>query len=94
MKASNEPRGAAASSCRRCGACCIAPSISSPLPGMAYGKPAGVRCVNLRADNTCGVYAERPPVCSDFTPAAEICGHGFDDAMHLLGLLEEETSRP
>ncbi|NBX68342.1 MAG: YkgJ family cysteine cluster protein, partial [Proteobacteria bacterium] len=30
-----------------CGACCIAPSISSPLPGMPHGKPAGVRCVNL-----------------------------------------------
>ncbi|MCR3872443.1 YkgJ family cysteine cluster protein, partial [Pseudomonas aeruginosa] len=22
-----------------CGACCIAPSISSPLPGMPAGKP-------------------------------------------------------
>ncbi|HFY5777145.1 TPA: YkgJ family cysteine cluster protein, partial [Salmonella enterica subsp. enterica serovar Typhimurium] len=21
-----------------CGACCIAPSISSPIPGMPYGK--------------------------------------------------------
>jgi Fe-S-cluster containining protein len=26
-----------------CGACCIAPSISSPIPGMPQGKPAGVR---------------------------------------------------
>ncbi|MCF5019628.1 YkgJ family cysteine cluster protein, partial [Pseudomonas lactis] len=27
--------------CREgCGACCIAPSISSPLPGMPQGKPA------------------------------------------------------
>ena len=32
-----------------CGACCIAPSISSAIPGMPDGKPAGVRCVtNLR----------------------------------------------
>ncbi|MBF7801077.1 YkgJ family cysteine cluster protein, partial [Klebsiella pneumoniae] len=23
-----------------CGACCIAPSISSPIPGMPQGKPA------------------------------------------------------
>ena len=30
-----------------CGACCIAPSISSPIPGMPDGKPAGVRCVQL-----------------------------------------------
>ncbi|HNV09555.1 MAG TPA: YkgJ family cysteine cluster protein, partial [Dokdonella sp.] len=28
-------------SCRSgCGACCIAPSISSPIPGMPNGKPA------------------------------------------------------
>lgn len=25
-----------------CGACCIAPSISSPIPGMPEGKAAGV----------------------------------------------------
>ncbi|HVK38365.1 MAG TPA: YkgJ family cysteine cluster protein, partial [Candidatus Kapabacteria bacterium] len=30
-----------------CGACCIAPSITSPIPGMPDGKPAGVRCVQL-----------------------------------------------
>ena len=34
--------------CRpRCGACCTAPSISSPIPGMPHGKPAGVRCIQL-----------------------------------------------
>ncbi|HLV28200.1 MAG TPA: YkgJ family cysteine cluster protein, partial [Burkholderiaceae bacterium] len=27
--------------CRpHCGACCTAPSISSPIPGMPQGKPA------------------------------------------------------
>ena len=25
-----------------CGACCIAPSISSPIPGMPHGKAVGV----------------------------------------------------
>ena len=30
-----------------CAACCIAPSISSPIPGMPHGKPAGVRCIQL-----------------------------------------------
>jgi Fe-S-cluster containining protein len=38
-----------------CGACCIAPSISSPIPGMpvvdGISKPAGVRCVQLDAAN-------------------------------------------
>ena len=33
-----------------CGACCIAPSITSPLPGMPQGKPAGVPCINLDAE--------------------------------------------
>ena len=33
----------AALACRDgCGACCIAPSISSPIPDMPAGKPAGV----------------------------------------------------
>jgi Fe-S-cluster containining protein len=28
--------------CRNgCGACCIAPSISSPIPGMPHGKLSG-----------------------------------------------------
>ena len=29
------------------GACCIAPSISSPIPGMPNDKPAGVPCIQL-----------------------------------------------
>ena len=36
-----------------CGACCIAPSISSPIPGMPEGKPAGVRCVQLDEEDRC-----------------------------------------
>ncbi|PAS17689.1 hypothetical protein CGT75_04930, partial [Vibrio cholerae] len=39
-----------------CGACCIAPSISSPIPGMPNGKPAGVRCVQLNEDNLCQLF--------------------------------------
>ena len=34
--------------CRKgCGACCIAPSISSPLPGLPFGKMPGDRCPHL-----------------------------------------------
>ena len=34
--------------CRpHCGACCIALSISSPIPGMPAGKPAGVLGVSI-----------------------------------------------
>ena len=35
-------RPALAAMCRPgCGACCIAPSITSPIPGMPDGKPVG-----------------------------------------------------
>jgi Fe-S-cluster containining protein len=39
-----------------CGACCIAPSISSPLPGMPRGKPERPEvCHRLRAsEEMCG----------------------------------------
>ncbi|HHU7494022.1 TPA: hypothetical protein ACUK77_002281 [Escherichia coli] len=30
-----------------CGACCTAPSISSPIPGMPDGKPANTPCIQL-----------------------------------------------
>ena len=59
-----------------CGACCIAPSISSPIPGMPNGKPAGVRCLQLTGDNRCQLFGapERPAVCGKFQPAADTCG--------------------
>ena len=48
--------------CRlQCGACCVAPSISSPIPGMEGGKAAGIPCVQLLPDLTaemCGVGRE------------------------------------
>jgi len=76
-----------------CGACCIAPSISSPIPGMPGGKPAGVRCVQLTADHRCALYGlpERPPVCRDLRPSEEMCGPGPAEAMAWLGALEEST---
>ena len=43
--------------CREgCGACCIAPSISSPIPGMPHGKVAGERCLQLSAENLCNIF--------------------------------------
>jgi Fe-S-cluster containining protein len=76
-----------------CGACCIAPSISSPIPGMPKGKPAGVRCVQLTFDNRCALFgkAERPEVCRRLRPAFEMCGVDRDEAMALLGAMEEAT---
>ncbi len=76
-----------------CGACCIAPSISSPIPGMPQGKPAGVRCVQLTPDNRCRLYGlpERPVVCVRFRPGREMCGETREEALAYLIRLEELT---
>lgn len=81
--------------CREgCGACCIAPSISSPIPGMPDGKPAGVRCVQLSAANLCTIFgqATRPAVCGQFDADVEVCGHSNAEAMRLLTWMEAETA--
>lgn len=81
--------------CRpHCGACCIAPSISSPIPGMPDGKPAGVRCVQLTDDLRCALFGhpDRPAVCSSLRPSADMCGASREEAMELLATLEALTS--
>jgi len=81
-------------SCRSgCGACCIAPSISSPIPGMPAGKPAGERCVQLSAENQCRLFGrpERPAVCGSLRPSAEMCGATRGEALAALRLLEQQT---
>jgi len=80
--------------CRdRCAACCIAPSISSPIPGMPDGKPAGVRCIQLDADLRCKIFArpERPAVCGSLQPSEEMCGADREQAMRWLGHVERAT---
>lgn len=76
-----------------CGACCIAPSISSPIPGMPAGKPAGVRCTQLSADNRCLIFGrpERPAVCVSLRPMPEMCGADSLEAMMILTALECAT---
>lgn len=76
-----------------CGACCIAPSISSPIPGMPQGKPAGVRCVQLLDDDRCALFGrpERPAVCGALRPLPSMCGSTRDEAMTVLGELERAT---
>ena len=77
-----------------CGACCIAPSISSFIPGMPLGKPAGVRCVNLDAGNLCVLFGlpERPAVCGQFQADIDVCGKDNDEAIRLIGWLEGATA--
>lgn len=76
-----------------CGACCIAPSISSAIPGMPDGKPAGVRCVQLDEHNLCRLFGDpsRPQVCERFNFDASICGDQRDEALATLTWLEEDT---
>jgi Fe-S-cluster containining protein len=76
-----------------CGACCIALSISSPIPGMAGGKPAGVRCVQLTPDYRCRIYGrpDRPEVCVRLRPNAEMCGETREHALAYLAALEAAT---
>lgn len=76
-----------------CGACCIAPSISSPIPGMPNGKPAGQRCIQLDEQNRCKIFGqpERPEVCLKFKAELAICGDGQDTAMANLIELENLT---
>lgn len=73
-----------------CGACCIAPSISSVIPGMPNGKPAGVRCVQLMEDLRCALFGlpERPAVCKSLPATLDICGASREEALTLLSEME------
>lgn len=84
-----------AAACRPgCGACCIAPSIAGPIPGMPDGKPAGVRCVQLDDDLRCRIFGqpERPACCGGLQPSHEMCGTSAAEALAYLGWLERETA--
>ena len=76
-----------------CGACCIAPSITSPIPGMPFGKPAGVPCVQLMDDLRCALFGrpERPAFCASLRPTDEMCGADRGAALVFLAQLEIAT---
>lgn len=81
--------------CRiNCAACCIAPSISSSIPGMPNGKPPGHRCIQLTDDNKCKLFGmkERPKVCGDLQPSEEMCGNCYEEAFLFLTQLENDTA--
>jgi len=77
-----------------CGACCTAPSISSPIPGMPEGKPANTRCLQLSETNLCMIFGSplRPKVCSGLKPSAEMCGSTRVQALTYLLELESLTA--
>jgi Fe-S-cluster containining protein len=77
-----------------CAACCIAPSISTPLPKMPQGKPAGVACAHLTHDLLCELFGlpERPSVCGSLQPSFSMCGENRAQALAYLNELETLTA--
>ncbi|MDH2123629.1 YkgJ family cysteine cluster protein [Pantoea brenneri] len=81
--------------CRsHCGACCTAPSISSPIPGMPNGKPANTPCVQLDDALRCKLFGcdLRPAVCAGLQPSHSMCGDSRQQAMIYLLQLEADTA--
>jgi len=56
-------------------------------------KPAGVRCVQLDEANLCRIFGqpERPAVCGQLQPAADMCGSNQAHALLYLNQLEIAT---
>lgn len=73
-----------------CGACCIAPSISS------LNKAAGIPCPHLDAQQRCLIFTqpERPACCAGLQPSTEMCGTNRDQALIWLSALEKATAPP
>jgi hypothetical protein len=77
-----------------CAACCVAPSISTSLPGHPAGKPAGVRCRQLARDYRCRLHGTpaMPRVCADLAPSPQMCGSSRAEALAYLAGLEASTA--
>ena len=75
-------------------------ALSMMVPGayaaegaLAPGKPAGVRCVQLGADNRCLLFgqAQRPAVCASLQASLPMCGQTRAQALQWLTVLETQT---
>lgn len=80
--------------CHQCGACCTEISISSPIPGMPNGKPAGVPCNWLnKISNLCELFnsPHRPAVCGSFQADMDICGTNHTEATQRIRWYERAT---
>jgi len=60
---------------------------------MPQGKPAGVKCVQLKDDFRCAIFGrpERPAFFVSLRPTEEMCGTTRDQAMAYLETLEIAT---
>jgi len=61
---------------------------------MPHGKPAGVRCVQLGADQRCLIFGQpgRPAVCASLQAEPQMCGSHRAHAMAFLERLEALTA--
>jgi hypothetical protein len=61
---------------------------------MPRGKPAGVRCVQLTADDRCALFGrpERPACCSGLRPEPEMCAADREAALRFMAELERLTT--
>jgi len=77
-----------------CAACCIAPSISSPIPGMPQGKKAGETCIQLDRRGLCLLFGhpDRPLVCVSLSPSPSMCGSSREEALAALSEMERATA--
>jgi len=49
--------------CTKCGACCrLAPNELLKANGLPIAETGG--CAHIKDDNTCGIYDNRPDICS------------------------------
>jgi uncharacterized protein len=60
---------------------------------MPNGKPAGERCIQLDDANRCRIFGhtDRPVVCGQLQPSAEMCGADRAHGMQFLERLEAAT---
>ena len=60
---------------------------------MPEGKPGGVACIHLTGDYRCLLFNDpsRPLVCNQFKADPEVCGTSREEALILLGKLEEDS---
>jgi uncharacterized protein len=90
-----------------CAACCIAPSISSPIPSSpgdgasppvlrvkGLSKAANTPCHQLDAQLRCRLFGQpgRPAVCGQLQPHIEMCGTHTEQALVYLRQLEHLTA--
>lgn len=74
--------------------CCIATSITQPIPGMPQGKKAGEHCINLDPITVrCQIWGtdQYPVFCQGFQPEEAFCGNSREEAEQILTFLEAET---